>query len=62
MYTFGYDDASNTFGSNTKVKRYCITEAYGEDPAKCSIPNLPAMLDFTNGSLYDAIYNRQILG
>ena len=60
-YTFGYEQG-NPFASDEKPKRVCITDAYGVDAAKCSIRKLPACLDFTDGSLYDEIYNRVVIG
>lgn len=60
MYIFGYEN-TNVFGdssSNSAPNRICITESYGEDAAKCSIRGLPPTLDFTNGSLFEAMYNR----
>lgn len=55
MYIFGLDQ-QNPFESE-KPKRICITESYGEDSAKCSL-KLPSTLDFTDGSLYDAMFKR----
>ena len=37
------------------VRRVCITEAFGDDSAKCSLA-LPSFIDFTNGSLYEGIF------
>ena len=42
---------------NERSKRVCITESYDEDSAKCTLA-LPTLVDFTNGSLYDAIFKR----
>lgn len=61
MYIFGYEQG-NAFDSASKPKRVCITESYGEDSAKCSIRGLPTVIDFTDGSLYDSIFNRAKLG
>jgi hypothetical protein len=36
------------------VKRVVITEAFGEDSAKCSF-KFPSKINFTNGSLYDKL-------
>jgi AAA domain-containing protein len=36
------------------VKRVALTEAFGEDSAKCSYP-FPKSIEFTNGSFYDKI-------
>jgi hypothetical protein len=65
MYIFGYEQG-NAFAergsADSKPKRVCITESYGEDAAKCSIRGLPSTLDFTDGSLYDCMFNRVVLG
>ena len=56
MYIFGFGQ-SNPFatGEESRPRRICITESYGEDTAKCSLP-LPMEIDFTNGSLFEKIY------
>lgn len=63
MYIFGYEQG-NPFesGGEERPKRICTTESYGEDSAKCSLRSLPMHIDFTNGSLYDKIFNRVVLG
>lgn len=62
MYIFGYEN-TNVFGGegNTAPNRICITESYGEDSAKCSLRGMPSQIDFTNGSLYDSMFNRVML-
>lgn len=61
MYVFGYEQ-TNPFEENYKPRRICITESYGEDTAKCSVRGLPMRIDFTDGSLYDGIFNRVVIG
>ena len=61
VYLFAHENA-NEMAGEYGVNRICMTESYGDDSAKCSIADLPARLDFTNGSLYDRIYNRVRLG
>ena len=56
MYIFGLGQV-NPFEDGGKPERYCITESYKDDFAKCSL-NLPMRLDFTDGSLYDVMFNR----
>lgn len=56
VYLFGYTQI-NPFDQESKPRRLCFTEAYGEDSAKCSL-KIPTVLDFTNDSLYDKIFNR----
>ena len=41
-------------------RRVCITEAFGEDSAKCTLP-VPAWVDFTNASLYEQLYREPTL-
>lgn len=61
MYIF-LNQKQNTLGGDIKPRRLCLTESFGEDSAKCSIRGLPAELDFTDGSLYDSLFNRVVLG
>lgn len=61
VYLFGYE-SPNAFKGEEKVRHICFTEAYGEDSAKCSLVGMPERLDFTDGSLYDMMFNRVILG
>lgn len=60
MFIFGVEQ-TNPF-EQSGPQRLCITESYGEDSAKCAIRGLPSTIDFTNGSLYDKMYDRVILG
>jgi hypothetical protein len=53
VYLFGHQDPDLGSISN-QVRRICITEAFGEDSAKCSFP-LPPIMDITDTSLYDQL-------
>jgi hypothetical protein len=56
VYIFGLQRSDNAFDSGVpKVERICITESFGEDPAKCSF-NFPDCIDFTNTSLYEKMF------
>lgn len=49
-WMFGHQDAP--LGSEEEPKRVVSTQSFGEDSAR-SAYNLPALIDFTNQSLYD---------
>lgn len=57
VWSFEIEQPLDTFAGDTKMRRVCYTEAYGEDSAKCSI-DLPRTIDFTDSSFYSKIFDR----
>lgn len=57
MYFFGLQNPDPFQNQTGKPRRICFTESYDEDSAKCSL-DLPTQIDFTDGSLYNEIFNR----
>lgn len=53
MYIF-YHEPPDLGEIDQTPRRIMITEAFGEDSAKCSFP-FPRRIDFTNGNLFDKI-------
>ena len=47
-------------GDDYSVKRVCLTESFGEDNAKCTMP-FPQEIDFTNANLYDLMFPAKTL-
>lgn len=58
MYIFGVQQP-DPFQQSTKVRRFCLTESYDEDSAKCTL-DIPTQIDFTDGSLFDRIFKRAV--
>lgn len=60
MFIFGFEQGNpfNESQGEESVRRICLTEAYGEDSAKCALVGMPRQMDFTNGSLYEKMFNR----
>jgi hypothetical protein len=52
VYSFGIQQPANVFDPESKIKRLCYTQAFGEDMAKCSWP-FPKIIDCTDVRLYD---------
>jgi len=61
VYIFGLQRTDDTFASGVpKVERVCITESFGEDPAKCSHP-FKEVMDFTTKPLYGQMFGSKDL-
>lgn len=61
VYIFGYEQP-NQLAGESKIRRFCLTENYGEDTAKCSLRGVPSYIDITDEPLYDQLFNRVIIG